>query len=114
MSESKKNPPSVGMSLADLAVKSEKVYEKDAYANHVQVSLSTTELFVDFFFVSPQFSTTAPVKTQHVGRLITSVALAKGLASALANVVASHEEEHNIILPNSRTPDPDDKIVIWP
>lgn len=100
--------------VADLLAKAEKTFSGDIYVNHIQVSLTDHELFIDFYYTSPQVSKTSPVKMQHVGRMIAPVALAKGLATALANMVANYEADNNVNLPNSRIPDPSDKITIWP
>ena len=95
----------------ELIDKANKTYERDVYANHVQVALTQNELFVDFYYVTPLGN---KPELQHVQRMVLPVSLAKGMASAIANVVALFEEDHNQTLANSREPDPEDKINIWP
>lgn len=108
----KKIPPK-DISVADLLSKAGKTFDRDSYSNHIQVVITANELFIDFFYISPVVGKSTPTM-DHVQRIIIPVSLAKGLTTALANVVASHETEHDTILPNSREPDPDDKITIWP
>ena len=100
--------------LAELIQHGEKSFTSDVYANHVQVVLTNNELFLDFYYISPQASEEIPVKAVYAGRIIAPVGMAKGIATALANVVANHEEKHGIVMPNSRKSDQEDKITIWP
>jgi len=96
--------------------------EKGFYSNHIQVSLTNTEMIIDFFIVGPElalpspgaYSHTQKGKFIHVHRAIAPLPLAKGLASAIANVVAEYEADHQETLSNSRLPLPEDKITIWP
>lgn len=100
--------------VSDLIEKAEKTFASDVYANHIQVTLTANELLLDFYYISPQPHKAEPVKMLHIGRMISPVGMAKGLATALANVVANHEAAHDLVLPNLRTPNPEDKITIWP
>lgn len=107
-------PPSKTKSKNEIAANQVKTSDTpDIYANHIQVAISNNEMFLDFFYVKPSLEdATKPVIT-HVQRTVSPVAMAKGLASALANVIAKYEEDHNLTLPSSREPDPDDKVKIW-
>lgn len=108
-----KKTPASEISVASLLAKAGKAYDHDIYANHIQMTITANELFVDFYYISPASGKSTP-NTEHVQRAILPMNVAKGLATALANVVAKYEAENNITLPNSRDPDPDDKITIWP
>lgn len=95
-------------------------HELGAYANHVQVSITNSELILDFFFISPELnplqSTRSGLKQGklvHVQRTIVPLSLSKGIASAIANVVAEYEKNQKIVLVNSREAQPDDLIKIW-
>lgn len=97
----------------ELLVKAVRSDNPDFYSNHVQVSISANELFIDFYYLSPTPGNAAKPIAKHIQRTISPIALAKGLASALANVIATYEEEHNVTLPTTREPGAEDKIKIW-
>lgn len=101
------------ITVADLLSKAGKTFDRDSYSNHIQVAITANELFIDFYYISPAAGKSTPTM-DHVQRIVIPVSIAKGLATALANVVVSYEAEHDTTLPNSREPDPEDKITIWP
>lgn len=107
-----KKIPVKEMTVSELTTKATKSFERDSYSNHIQVAITPNELFVDFYYLSPSVSKTQPV-VEHVQRVVVPVSLAKGLTTALANVIASYEAEHETVLANSREADPEDKITIW-
>lgn len=84
------------------------------YANHVQVVTSTNEVIVDFFLLAPSVEggQVSPVQ-RHTQRIVLPLNTMKGLVTALANVIANWEAETKMSLPNTRAPDPNDKIKIW-
>jgi len=84
------------------------------YANHVQVVTSTNEVIVDFFLLAPSVEggQISPVH-RHTQRIVLPLNTMKGLVTALANVIANWEAETKMSLPNTRAPDPNDKIKIW-
>ena len=102
----------VNISVEDLLNKVTLSDKPDIYSNHIQVSISSNEMFLDFYYISP-ISGKQP-KITHVQRVVAPVAMTKGLASALANIVAQYEDDHNVTLPTSRETQPEDKITIWP
>lgn len=96
------------------------IIETGAYSNHAQVTLTNNEFTIDYYYVSPKVnpvdrkaSKEAEASIHHIQRIIAPVSLAKGLANAIANVVAAYEADHNISLPNARSKQPEDKISIW-
>lgn len=98
----------------DLLAKAKPADNPDLYANHIQVSISANELFIDFYYISPVVGNATKPIAKHIQRTISPIGMAKGLASALVNIVAIHEAEHNVTLPSTRDPDPNDKINLWP
>jgi hypothetical protein len=86
----------------------------DFYANYVQVSLTNSELFLDFYYLAPDTQKSPPLAAKFVQRVICPQAIAKGLASAIANTVVSYEMDNGVVLPLQRPPSPDDQVVIWP
>ena len=84
------------------------------YSNFAQVSISNFELIIDFYQLQPTPGRNPPVSAVQVHRVLIPLSLGKGLATAMANVIASYEAENNVVIPNGREPDPTDKIKIWP
>jgi hypothetical protein len=82
------------------------------YSNHMQCLITSHEIFLDFYSVTPN-PNADNVEVKHVQRIILPLDLGKGTATALANVIAIYEEDHHITLPSSRSPQEDDKITIW-
>lgn len=91
------------------------------YANHAQVTLTNNELVLDFYYLSPDpaiitgktHSRSKEAIALHVQRTVAPLSLAKGLATAIANVVAVFEAEKSTTIPTTRTRMPEDKITIW-
>lgn len=82
------------------------------YSNFTQFVITNNELFMDFYFVSPNPGG-AGATVKPVRRIILPLNLAKGSVEALANAIADYEADRNITLPNSRGHDPDDKMHVW-
>ena len=82
------------------------------YANHMQCLITSHEIFLDFYSVTPN-PNADNIEVKHVQRIILPLDLGKGTATALANVIALYEEDHHTTLPSSRSPQEDDKITIW-
>jgi hypothetical protein len=87
--------------------------EQDIYANHAQVAITNNEIFIDFYYVAPDIGKVISAKATHVQRMIIPLSLGKGLASAIANTVATFEAENSTSLPNYRGIQEGDKIKIW-
>lgn len=102
------------ITTSELLAKAKPANNPDFYANHIQVSISSNELFIDFYYISPVVGSSSKPTAQHIQRTVSPIGMAKGLASALANIVAAYEAEHNVTLPSSREADPNDKINLWP
>ena len=81
--------------------------ESGLYFNHAQVTLSSNELTIDFFYISPKIDSLISgqekeATVNHIQRFIAPVSMAKGLANAIANVVANYEADNDIVLPTTR------------
>lgn len=99
--------------ISDL-ISSVKVPENpDIYVNHAQFAVSGNEVFVDLYFISPNPGDPHAVTAAFKQRIILPHTIVKGFATAMANSVARFELETNIVLPNQREQQPDDKITIW-
>lgn len=83
------------------------------YANHAQLSITPNEIIVDLFVLAPIPGQAEKPEATLVQRVVIPHGLAKGLATALANLVAGYERETGKLIPFNRTPDPDDVIEIW-
>lgn len=82
------------------------------YANHVQIAMTANDLVIDFFLLEPVLGKDAP-KARKIQRVYLPIIQAKGLATALANVVDSYEKIIGFALPNLRKPDESDTIKLW-
>lgn len=86
----------------------------EIYANHAQVVVTANEIIIDLFELSPMLKDKyQKITAIHMQRILLPLSLGKGFATAIANTIAAFEADNGFILPNNRTPDPDDKIVIW-
>jgi hypothetical protein len=83
------------------------------YANHAQFSMGENELYLDFYRIEPEPADPRNVQAFLVQRVAIPHGLAKGLATAVANLVAGFENALGIAIPLNRTPDPNDLIKIW-
>ena len=99
--------------ILELTQKAESSGHPDIYANHVMVVLTNTEFLIDFFKVSVLPGSSTELEAIHEQRIILPISGAKGLATAIANVIADHEEGQGVTLPNQREPREEDKITIW-
>lgn len=99
---------------AELLPKAKPSESPDIYANHIQVSVSGNEIFLDFYYISPNISDPQKPTIQHIQRTVSPIPLAKGLATAIANVVAMFEKDHDVVLPSARETNEMDLITIWP
>ncbi len=82
------------------------------YANHAQFLMSDKEISIDFYFMG--LSHQGKAEAVFLQRIVVPLVLGKGFATGLANAIANYELGENVILPNSRSPFPEDKITIWP
>lgn len=82
------------------------------YSNHVQVMLSINELILDFYKLSPAASSKT-FSLEPVQRIIMPLSQVKGLATALVNLIADFEADHETTLPNMRTKSENDRITLW-
>ena len=101
------------ITIPEIIANSEHPAHPDLYANHAQIMVSGNEVFIDFYYLSP-----VPGKINAIGsvfqqRLIMPHAIVKGFATALANAITGFEVDTHSSFPNTREPQPDDKIVIW-
>jgi len=101
------------ISLSGLLEKSIEDAAPDLYVNHAQFHISGNEVFIDLFYISPNIKKEGEVIATFKQRVILPQTLAKGFATALANAVALYEANTNTIIPNKRSPQPEDKITIW-
>lgn len=84
------------------------------YANHAQFSMTTHEIIIDLFKISPvPGSNPQHVKSEYLQRIFIPHSLGKGFATALANIIDSYERDNNVQVQNNRTPPKEDTIVIW-
>lgn len=89
------------ISLDDLLARSESLKPGDAtYSNHIQVSFTQNEIFLDFYLFSPISG--KPPQAAHVARLVMGHNQMKGLAEAIVNLVDRFEKDSGIVLPNLR------------
>lgn len=104
------------ISIPELLAKAAQAPENpDLYVNHAQIVITNNEIVVEFYYLSPtNIVTNLQVKATLKQRIILPHALGKGLATALANVIASYEDDNETVLPNNRIKAEDEKIVIWP
>lgn len=85
----------------------------DLYSNHVQMTITKTEFTMDFFNLRPDIKNPTEIKPIHLQRIILSLNTAKGLATAIANLVDTFEEDTGIKLYNLREKVEEDKVEIW-
>lgn len=83
------------------------------HSNHAQILLQGDELYIDFYVVSPTPSGNNAPSAHLAHRIVLPASQAKGLATAIANVVAIAEKNSGTQLPNRRGADPEDIIKIW-
>ena len=84
---------------------------QDLYANHIQVYITRSEIMLDFYVVGPNYQGNPNAKI--VKRILIPLNMAKGLTSALANLILDYEKDNKTELPNLRSPDEGDLIDIW-
>lgn len=96
-------------------IKGANVYQcGTVYSNYAQFVISDTELFLDFYFLEPP-------KPEYVGKPIATLvarvavpnSMAKGITTALANVIENHDQIKKVKLINQRGKHPTDTIEIW-
>jgi hypothetical protein len=114
MSEKTKITPAFKeIAFLDLVAKtSDSEGQRETYSNHAQVSITNSEILLDFYYVKQNQK--GALQTVRVQRMILPHSLGKGLTNALANIIAIYEEENGVALPSSRPKQPEDKIEIWP
>lgn len=82
------------------------------YSNHVQITITARELIMDFYLLEPVPGQEDPSSTR-VQRVFIPLVQAKGLASAIANIIPKYEQAMGIALPNLRNPDEEDVLDLW-
>ena len=105
---------SLDIPISELMGKAKSDIEFPNYSNHVQVYITQNELTLDFYYLSIQQGKKPNVQAKHTDRIVLPLNIAKGLASALANAIAQHEEDNEVTLPDSRGAQPSDKFNLWP
>jgi len=114
MAEKTKANPGIQYTVGELVAKVIKPEDaKDLYANYAQVMVTSSEMFLDFFYLSRALGKNTSVKATHVQTIIIPHGLAKGLTLAIANSIATYEDDNNVNLPNQRGKQEGDKITIW-
>ena len=74
-------------------------YFRDVYTNHIQVTITANEMFLDLYMFYPSTHGREPTATR-VGRILVPLNLVKGLQAALENTVTAFEKETNIVIYN--------------
>lgn len=102
----------ISISLDEIIARAKSLDPGNAiYSNHVQISFTQNEVFLDFYLLSPVSG--KPPQAAHVARLVLVHSQMKGFAEAIANLVDIFERKNEITLPNLRQPGEDDRIKIW-
>ena len=83
------------------------------YSNHVQLLINQNEIFIDFYRIEPSSTDSPKPNVILAQRTIVPLGIAKGFATAMANLVDGLEKELGIVLPNNRKNVPTDTIKIW-
>jgi hypothetical protein len=89
----------------------------DLYCNFTQIVITNSEIFLDFYYLSPRQGKVVAqqsIDATRMQRVILPLSNAKGLATALANVIAQYEVDHDTVLANQRPTQEGDTITIWP
>jgi hypothetical protein len=111
----KKSTARENLSPQDLIKKIKSDVEiKSTYSNHAQITVSANEMVIDFYTLEESIRHDGERMASHTQRVILPLSIGKGLASALANVVAAYEDATGTTLPNLRRKEEYDKITIWP
>lgn len=119
MAKRKHHPEQIGAHTRQVDIKSflanssDKRSEIALYANHAQLAVTANDMIMDLYILGPTPGYPDRPEATLVQRVVIPHALAKGLATALANLVAAYERGTGNILPLNRTPDADDTIEIW-
>jgi len=106
------NEELISISITQAVKNAQPAFERDLYANHAQIVITGSEMFIDFYYVTPIPGGSEP-KVSYVQRLACPANLAKGIATAIANSVAMFEEKSKSKIPNNREKQPEDRITIW-
>jgi hypothetical protein len=83
------------------------------YANHATFSITMNEIHIDLYRIEPNEADSRKIKAVMLQRLIIPIGLAKGFATALANLIAGYEKITGLKIPNNRTRDESDAFVLW-
>lgn len=103
-----------GLDLTDIITKAVSIQTgSDIYSNHAQIVMSSNELLIDFYQISPSIGKQSNAEAKHIQRVILPHSLVKGFVSAIANTIADFEEKMNINLVDNRGYKEDDKLSIW-
>lgn len=98
----------------DLYGSAERVYTgQGVYANHSQFIVTSSEVFIDLYLVTPIPGHPAEPHAKFVQRIILPHSSVKGFVTGLANAVAGHEGKADIVIPNRREKAETDTIEIW-
>ena len=105
-----KNPNSTVVQT--LLQKVESSQNPDIYSNHAEISFSGMDFIIDFYRLGRKVGSEV-VSATHIQRVYLPLNLAKGITSAIANLIGTYEKDANITLPNSRTQQEGDVFDLW-
>ena len=99
--------------ISDLMNSAEVLDNPDIYINHARFMVTSSEIVIDLYKISPLQGEDLTVKSERVQRLFLPHSLGKGFVEGLANAINNFEEDNNVKLINSRARAPRDKIKVW-
>ena len=82
------------------------------FANHAQLFIDDSDLIIDFYSLLPHPDLKPKPIMRPVARIVYPMTGAKGLASAVANLVVSYQNQNKLELPDKRGPDVKDTVKI--
>lgn len=83
------------------------------YSNHVKIGITSNEIILDFYLLTFKSEEGLKPTAIPIQRINLPIGLGKGLATAIANVIATFEADNMTTINNQREAQPEDKIVIW-
>ena len=99
--------------ISDLMDSAEVLDNPDLYINHARFLVTSSEIVIDLYKISPGQREELSVKAEKIQRLILPHSLGKGFVEGLANAINIYEEDNKVKLVNSRVSGPRDKIKVW-
>lgn len=102
------------VSIADLLKSAVKLPPAQAvYSNYAYMSIQGAELYIDFYTIEPKTEDANDLFMVQKARIIIPLGIAKGLVSAIANIILTHQRDYHVELPDARGHIDADLVDTW-